>query len=191
MLRLPRRCLAAAKRAWNWAVAHPDVVLSILRASAPGLTATRTAATRFSGPPLSFGEPQVTGNTSRLSSGASRRSPEPAIARPSWSNVAPMAYWTYVLAEQKGRCCYAKPDTRAYSSRRANALDAPSLQRLRQHARCHRLRLGLELGCRQSIAFAAHREPPAARTRSSWTRRWVICTICWDAIVSESPGLRT
>jgi endoglucanase len=96
-------CLAAAKRGWTWAIDHPDVGF----ANPPGIV---TGA---------YGDAHCNDNILWASAELWRTTgdrqyeqaflhqqqalaPETAIVAPSWSNVAPLAYWTYALAERKG-----------------------------------------------------------------------------------------
>jgi endoglucanase len=97
------RCLAAAKLGWTWAAAHPDVAF----VNPPGID---TGA---------YGDAQCNDEILWASAELWRTTgdrqyeqaflqahqampPETAIAAPSWSNVAPLAYWTYVLGERTG-----------------------------------------------------------------------------------------
>ena len=97
------RCLAAARQAWAWAIAHPSVAF----ANPPGIT---TGA---------YGDPHCNDEILWASAELWRTTgdrqyeqafleasktlpPETAVATPSWSNVAPLAYWTYALADRKG-----------------------------------------------------------------------------------------
>jgi endoglucanase len=92
------RCLAAARRAWIWAAAHPNVTF----ANPPGIT---TGA---------YGDANCSDEFLWASAELWRTTGEPdyekaflagtpvSVTTPSWSNVAPMAYWTHALAERKG-----------------------------------------------------------------------------------------
>jgi endoglucanase len=94
------RCLAAARKAWTWAMAHPDVT--------------------FSNPPNintgDYGDPhcadellwasaelwRTTGDApyeAAFLKGFAALPPGAEIQTPSWSNVGPMAYWTYAFAK--------------------------------------------------------------------------------------------
>ncbi len=92
------QCLAAAKRAWNWAVAHPDVVF----VNPPGI-GTGAYGDAHCGDEILWASAELWRTTGdRQYEQAFLRVQQAPIAPPSWSNVAPMANWTYVLAEQKG-----------------------------------------------------------------------------------------
>ena len=97
------RCLAAARRAWAWAMARPDVPFT----NPAGITTGGYDDTHGSDEILwasaelwrTTGEAQyeqalLRGGNSRLSS--------TGIEAPSWANVGAMAYWAYALAERKG-----------------------------------------------------------------------------------------
>ncbi|HEY4051927.1 MAG TPA: glycoside hydrolase family 9 protein [Acidobacteriaceae bacterium] len=97
------RCLAAAKRGWNWAVAHPNVLF----ANPPGI-GTGSYTDSHCNHELLWTSAELwrtTGNRQyeqAFLDGCRALPPETAIAAPSWSNVAPLAYWTYLLSERKG-----------------------------------------------------------------------------------------
>jgi endoglucanase len=97
------RCLTAARQAWSWAVAHSRVAF----ANPPGISTGAYADTHCDDEMLwaaaelwrTTGDGQYEQAFLRESQGLPL---EAAIAAPTWSNVAPLAYWTYVLAERKG-----------------------------------------------------------------------------------------
>jgi len=95
------RCLDAAKRAWNWAAANPNVSFT----NPPGIgtggydskhcdDAMLWAAAELC---RTTGDPQY---EQAFLAGAASLPPESSIKAPSWPNVSPLAYWTYLLAEQ-------------------------------------------------------------------------------------------
>ncbi len=96
-------CLAAAKRGWTWAAAHPDVSF----ANPPGIE-TGAYGDAHCNDNLLWAAAELwrtTGDRQYEQAFLHQQQalpPETAIAAPSWSNVAPLAYWTYVLAERKG-----------------------------------------------------------------------------------------
>lgn len=96
------RCLGAAKHAWSWAVAHPDVVF----VNPPGIT-TGSYEDRHCGDEVLWASAELWRTTGdhqyeqAFLEGAKALSPETAITAPSWNNVAPFAYWTYALADRK------------------------------------------------------------------------------------------
>lgn len=95
-------CLAAAKRGWTWAIAHPDVGF----ANPPGIETGAYGDTHchdnivWASAELwrTTGDRQYEQAFLR---GQHSLTPETSITAPSWSNVAPLAYWAYVLAERK------------------------------------------------------------------------------------------
>jgi endoglucanase len=97
------RCLAAAKRGFAWAIAHPNVPF----ANPPGI-ATGSYADPHCNDEILWASAELWRTTSdpqylqAFLAGTQALSPEAAIAAPSWANVAPLAYWTYALAEHKG-----------------------------------------------------------------------------------------
>ena len=96
-------CLAAARQAWSWSIAHPQVTF----ANPPGIGTGAYGDTHCNDEILwASGELWRTTGEEQYEQaflGESKALPlETAIAAPTWSNVAPLAYWTYAMAEQKG-----------------------------------------------------------------------------------------
>ncbi len=97
------RCLAAAKAGWTWAVAHPDVVFN----NPPGI-ATGGYGDAQCSDELLWASAELWRTTGEREyeraflESSKALPPETTIVAPSWSNVAPLAYWTYALAERKG-----------------------------------------------------------------------------------------
>ncbi len=97
------RCLAAAERGWTWAVAHPNVPF----ANPPGIS-TGAYGNVHCNDQILWASAELWRTTGERQYeqafllGSQTLPPEAAIETPSWSNVAPLAYWTYVLAERKG-----------------------------------------------------------------------------------------
>jgi endoglucanase len=97
------RCLASAKRAWSWAVAHPSVRFD----NPPGIGTGDYGDKRLDDEILWASAElwRTTGDRQyeqAFLAGVDALPPESAIGAPSWPNVAPMAYWTYLLAHTKG-----------------------------------------------------------------------------------------
>ncbi len=98
-----RRCLAAAKHAWTWAVAHPDVPFT----NPPGIT-TGAYSDRHCSDEILWASAELWRTTGEAQyeqavlSGMDAALPLTSVEAPSWANVGAMAYWTYALAERKG-----------------------------------------------------------------------------------------
>jgi endoglucanase len=97
------RCLASAKRGFAWSIAHPNVPF----VNPPGI-ATGAYSDVHCNDEILWASAELWRTTSdsqylqAFLAGTQALPPEAAIAPPSWANVAPLAYWTYVLAERKG-----------------------------------------------------------------------------------------
>jgi endoglucanase len=97
------RCMDAARQAWSWAAAHPKVTFT----NPPGITTGEYSDTHCNDE-IQWASAELWRTTGdrqyeeAFVSGSQALPLETAIAAPSWTNVAPLAYWTYVLAEQKG-----------------------------------------------------------------------------------------
>lgn len=96
------RCLAAAKRGWKWAVAHPNVPFT----NPPGI-GTGGYDDKHCNDAILWASAELWRTTGdreyelAFLSGADALPPETSVQAPSWPNVAPMAYWTYLLAERE------------------------------------------------------------------------------------------
>lgn len=96
------RCLAAAKRGWNWAVAHPNVPF----ANPPGV-GTGGYDDKHCNDSILWASAELWRTTGGAQyeraflSGIEALPPETAIKAPSWPNVAPLAFWTYILSGRK------------------------------------------------------------------------------------------
>ncbi len=96
-------CLAAARRAWAWAQAHPDVTF----VNPPGIGTGEYGDPHCSDELLwasaelwrTTGEPQFEQAFFR---GFKAYAPGSPIEAPSWGGVEAMAFWTYALAERPG-----------------------------------------------------------------------------------------
>jgi endoglucanase len=131
-------CLAAAKRGFSWAVAHPDIDF----VNPPGI-ATGAYSDAHCNDYILWASAELWRTTGdrqfdqAFLHGQQSLSLESAIAAPSWTNVAPLACWTYVLGERKGdavtrgrvlaqtRAAAQTLATRQRSSGYGNTLDAP------------------------------------------------------------------
>ena len=97
------RCLVAAKRAFAWALAHPDVPFAN-----PPSVATGGYGDAHCDDEILWASAELWRTTGdphyeqAFLSGSRSLPPESTIMAPSWSNVASLAYWTYVMAERKG-----------------------------------------------------------------------------------------
>ena len=97
------RCLTAAKHAWSWSLAHPDVAFT----NPPGIT-TGGYDDKHCEDSILWASAELWRTTGDAQyekaflSGVASQPPETSIKAPSWPNVAPMGYWTYALAERKG-----------------------------------------------------------------------------------------
>jgi endoglucanase len=95
------RCLAAAKNGWSWAIAHPDIPFT----NPPGI-GTGGYDDRHCNDAILWASAELwrtTGDTryeQTFLSGAAALPPETNIKAPSWPNVAPMAYWTYLFSDR-------------------------------------------------------------------------------------------
>jgi endoglucanase len=101
------QCLAAARRAWIWAMSHPDVAFS----NPPGVSTGGYGDAHLGDELLwasaelwrTTGEAQY-GQAFGRGVGSGQSAPGGlGIAAPSWGDVGPMAYWTYCLAQREGR----------------------------------------------------------------------------------------
>jgi endoglucanase len=96
------RCLAAAKQAWKWSMAHPLVAF----ANPPGIE-TGEYGDRDCSDEILWASAELWRTTGEAQyekaflEGAKDFPAQSAAWVPSWARVAPMAYWTYVLAERK------------------------------------------------------------------------------------------
>jgi len=98
-----QRCLAAARKGWTWAVAHPNVTFTN-----PPSISTGGYGDEHCGDEILWASAELWRTTGEPQYEKTFLSAMPAngavltITEPDWSNVAPMAYWTYVLAERRG-----------------------------------------------------------------------------------------
>jgi len=96
------RCLAAAERGFAWALAHPDVVF----VNPPGI-ATGGYEDAHCNDGMLWASAELSRTTGKQQyeqaflHEAETLPPETGMGVPSWSNVAPLGYWTYVLAGRK------------------------------------------------------------------------------------------
>jgi endoglucanase len=96
------RCLTSAKLGWGWALANPNVAFT----NPPGI-GTGGYDDRHCNDAILWASAELWRTTGDAQyeqaflSGVAALPPETSIKAPSWPNVAPMAYWTYLLAERK------------------------------------------------------------------------------------------
>jgi endoglucanase len=97
------RCLIAAGRAWAWAAAHPDVPF----ANPEGIS-TGAYGDSYYREAILWAAAELWRTTGHgqyeeaFMNGSQALPVEASIQPPSWSHVAPLAYWTYALAERQG-----------------------------------------------------------------------------------------
>ncbi len=97
-----RRCLAAAKKAWAWAMAHPDVTFQN-----PPSVKTGDYGDQHCSDELAWASAELWRTTGDAQYEQAFLKLLPAgdaltITEPGWSNVLPMACWTYALADRTG-----------------------------------------------------------------------------------------
>ncbi len=96
------RCLAAAQRAFAWAIAHPDVTFRNPTGIGTGGYGDAHCSDEILWAAAELW--RTTGDTQyeqAFLAGVAGLPPETSIHSPGWANLAPMAYWTYALAERK------------------------------------------------------------------------------------------
>ena len=96
------RCLAAARKAWTWAQAHPDVLFE----NPPGVSTGGYGDAHCHDEMLwSSAELWRTTGDAEYEQAflalAEELTPELSIAVPGWGSLAPMAYWAYLMADRK------------------------------------------------------------------------------------------
>lgn len=96
------RCLEAAKRAWTWAMAHPDA----LYAENPKGISTGTYGDRHDSDELKWASAELWRTTGEAHYEDALLKQWPAalkIGVPDWGHVGSMAWWTYALAKRSGK----------------------------------------------------------------------------------------
>lgn len=96
------RCLSAAKRAWTWAMAHPDA----LYVKNPKGISTGAYGDPHDSDELKWASAELWRTTGEAQYEQALLKKMPAklkIGVPSWGNVASMAWWTYVMARRGGK----------------------------------------------------------------------------------------
>jgi endoglucanase len=122
------RCLAAARQAWTWATAHPNVVFQN-----PPSIKTGEYGDRQCGDEIAWASAELWRTTGEPRFEQAFLAKMPArdtalsISEPDWSNVISMAYWTYSLAERPGDPAIKKRIKEA-TAKAADALVARSQQ---------------------------------------------------------------
>jgi endoglucanase len=98
-----QRCLTAARQGWAWTVAHPNVTFTNPPSILTGGYGDEHCADEILWASAELwrttGEPQY---EKAFLAAIPAASGTLTITEPDWSNVASMAYWTYVLAERHG-----------------------------------------------------------------------------------------
>ena len=95
-------CLASARKAWSWATAHPNVPF----ANPKGID-TGGYDDKHCGDEILWASSELWRTTGEdeyeraFLDGAAKLPPESELWVPSWPGVAPMAYWSYLLADRK------------------------------------------------------------------------------------------
>jgi endoglucanase len=98
-----QRCLTAARQGWAWAVAHPNVTFTN-----PPSISTGGYGDQHCGDEILWASAELWRTTGEPQYEKAFLAAMPAfdatltITEPDWSNVAPMAYWTYAMAERRG-----------------------------------------------------------------------------------------
>ena len=96
-----KRCLDAAKQAWSWAIAYPDVVFKN-----PLSIATGEYGDRELGDEVLWASAELWRTTGETQYEKSLLDGIPSGSlkegTPGWGNVASMAFWTYALSEREG-----------------------------------------------------------------------------------------
>ncbi|HTJ29133.1 MAG TPA: glycoside hydrolase family 9 protein [Acidobacteriaceae bacterium] len=96
------KCLAAAKSAWSWAMAHPAVVFTN-----PSGVATGEYGDKHCGDELLWASAELWRTTGEaqyeraLLDAAATLPAKSVVWIPSWANVAPLGYWTWLMAGRK------------------------------------------------------------------------------------------
>jgi len=103
-----QRCLAAARQAWSWAVAHPDVQFEN-----PSGVSTGGYGDRQLSDELAWASAELwrTTGEDQYEKAFFANVPEGfnfAIGAPGWGDVASMAFWTYAFADRKGNSGFKK-----------------------------------------------------------------------------------
>jgi endoglucanase len=119
------RCLAAARKAWTWAMANPNVVFRNPRGIRTGEYGDRQVSDEllWASAELFRTTGEAEFETAFLAGVAASGTGELKVAAPSWNNVAPMAYWTY--------CFAAKADAKLRERIATATLDAARARILR------------------------------------------------------------
>lgn len=129
------RCLAAARKAWTWAHAHPDVQFAN-----PDGVSTGGYGDEHCHDELLWASAELwrtTGDAEYEQAflvEAEELTPEQAVAVPGWGSLAPLAFWTYLMADRKGSRLAAsglagkvKPEEMKFRIRKQTAMAAEVL----------------------------------------------------------------
>lgn len=99
-----QRCLAAARAAWSWAIAHPNVVFE----NPPGISTGGYGDTSL-GDEILWASAELWRTTGERDyekaflAGLPPAGKPLAVAAPGWGDVGSMACWTYLLADRAGQ----------------------------------------------------------------------------------------
>jgi endoglucanase len=100
------RCLAAARKAWQWAMANPRVLFRNPKGVSTGEYGDRNCDDEIL---WATGELYRTTGEDRYAKAFAADLPDMmAFDTGTWSSVAPMAYWTYAMAEKTNRFMRAR-----------------------------------------------------------------------------------
>jgi endoglucanase len=124
------RCLTAARQAFTWATAHPNVTFR----NPPGI-GTGGYGDAHCGDEILWAAAELWRTTGDAQyeqaflNGTAALPPETAIQPPSWANLAPMAYWSYALADRKGSTEKGSTELRARILQQTAAAAAALIER--------------------------------------------------------------
>ncbi|HWG19530.1 MAG TPA: glycoside hydrolase family 9 protein [Terracidiphilus sp.] len=100
------RCLAASRKAWSWAMANPKVTFR----NPPGIS-TGGYGDRNCGDEILWASAELFRTTGEVEYEHAFAADVPdmmALDTATWGSVAPMAYWTYCMAEKSNRFVRAR-----------------------------------------------------------------------------------
>ncbi len=181
------RSLRAARQAWDWLERNPNVTFQ----NPPGVA---TGA---------YGDGNCADERLWAAAELDRTTGEAAWERyflanyagfhvraagpQSWSNVAPLALWTYVLGG--GKDAAAAQAIRAESLAAADEIVRRAVgEWVSGKSYPARLRVGIERRGGELRDAAAGGRMRCGPIRNTWRRRWTTCTTCWGGIRFRFPG---
>lgn len=127
------RCLAAARKAWLWAVANPKVTFRNTHGISTGEYGDRNCEDEILWASAELF--RTTGEAQYEQAFLAGLPDVLAVATPSWSSVAPLAYWTYCMTEK------AKSRERAVLVEATQEAAVQRIQRSNQNGYGNTLRL--------------------------------------------------